>query len=142
MGVYRQRWNYELRPLRRRRLFLTVPDTTPETVSNQSLSLISLLKPWETPIPRKAGNFLSQRDRQHLSWGYFGTLWEAEPIPPEPDYKFVINPMTRKLDRVVNNISVLKADADTTDPTGGGGAATGRLPIVLQDGTTVYIAYY
>ncbi len=59
-----------------------------------------------------------------------------------PDYKFVINPTTGKLDRVVNNIKVLTADTDATDPTGSGAAANGRIPITLPDGTIVYLAYY
>ncbi len=57
------------------------------------------------------------------------------------DYRFVLNPVTGMLDRVVNNLAILKADVDATDPTGGGGAAVGRIPIVIN-GVTKYIPYY
>jgi hypothetical protein len=36
---------------------------------------------------------------------------------------------------------VFELPADATDPTGGGGAATGRIPVKIG-GATVYLAYY
>lgn len=66
---------------------------------------------------------------------------KTESLTPVPNYIFSLNPITGKLTKVVNNIAVLKADKDETDPTGGGGAATGRIPITVN-GVTVYIPYY
>ncbi len=57
------------------------------------------------------------------------------------DYILVLNPTTGQLQRVVNNLAILKAPVDETDPTGGGGAAVGRIPIVVN-GVTKYIPYY
>lgn len=63
-------------------------------------------------------------------------------VSDAPDYKLKPNPITGRLTRVVNNITVLQGNADDTDPTSGGGAANGRFPITLSDGTIKYLAYY
>ena len=41
---------------------------------NDKLALISLLKPWEVPLPISSDG-LDQADKQHLIWGYPGILW-------------------------------------------------------------------
>ena len=65
---------------------------------------------------------------------------KTAPAAIVPNYKLVVNPITGQLDRVVNNISVLKAVVDAVDPTGEGVA--GRAAITLGDGSTVYLALY
>lgn len=42
--------------------------------NSKKLSLISILQPYNTPIPTSTGS-LSQGDRQHLIWDYSGILW-------------------------------------------------------------------
>ncbi len=64
----------------------------------------------------------------------------GDPALPLPNYKYSFNAITSELDKVVNNMSVLKAIVDTTDPTTE--AVSGRIAITLQGGTTVYIAVY
>lgn len=77
------------------------------------------------------------------SFGWIAKVPEnlSEVAVAVPDYIFVFNPITGALDKVVNNLGILKANVDTTDPTGGGGAAVGRIPIVIN-GVTKYIPYY
>lgn len=41
----------------------------------------------------------------------------------------------------VSSGAVMELPADATDPTGGGGAATGRIPVIIG-GTTRFLAYY
>lgn len=60
---------------------------------------------------------------------------------PVSDYILAVNPATGNMTRVVNNIAILKAAKDEMDPTSGGGAATGRIPITIN-GVTKYIPYY
>ena len=43
---------------------------------NEKLALITLLQPWNTPIPISADG-LGQDDKQHLLWEYPGLLWGA-----------------------------------------------------------------
>ena len=45
---------------------------------NEKFALISLLKPWEVPLPIST-DALGQDDKQHLLWNYPGILWE-EPV--------------------------------------------------------------
>ncbi len=63
-------------------------------------------------------------------------------VSSAPDYIYRMNPISGHLDKVVNNASVLKISVDETDPTGGGAAAAGRIPVQLSDGTIKYLAYY
>lgn len=42
--------------------------------TNEKFALITLLQPWNTPIPISADG-LGQDDKQHLIWGYPGILW-------------------------------------------------------------------
>ncbi len=73
----------------------------------------------------------------------YGTITaKTEAVVLAPDYKFVMNPISGHLDKVVNNVSVLKINKDVTDPTGGGAAADGRIPVQFSDGTIKYLAYY
>ncbi len=65
----------------------------------------------------------------------------VEAVQALADYIFILNPATGNLTKVVNNLAILKAPVDATDPTGGGGAAVGRIPIVIN-GVTKYIPYY
>jgi len=41
---------------------------------NKKLALITLLQPWNTPVPISADG-LGQGDKQHLLAGYPGILW-------------------------------------------------------------------
>ena len=41
---------------------------------NKKLALITLLQPWNTPIPISVDG-IGQDDKQHLIWGYPGILW-------------------------------------------------------------------
>jgi len=45
------------------------------------------------------------------------------------------------IDFAVYKSGIFRVDTDNTDPTGGGGAATGRIPILVA-GTARYLAYY
>jgi len=42
---------------------------------NEKLALISLLQPWNVPIPISADG-IDQADQQQLLWGYPGLLWD------------------------------------------------------------------
>ena len=44
--------------------------------NNEKLALISLLQPWNTPVPISADG-IGQDDKQHLLAGYPGILWSA-----------------------------------------------------------------
>ena len=44
--------------------------------NNEKLALISLLQPFNTPVPISSDG-LDQADKQHLLWGYPGILWSA-----------------------------------------------------------------
>ena len=44
--------------------------------NNEKLALITLLQPWNTPVPISADG-LGQDDKQHLLAGYPGILWSA-----------------------------------------------------------------
>jgi hypothetical protein len=55
---------------------------------NEKLALISLLQPWNTPIPISADG-IDQADRQHFLWGYPGILWAAAPTAVAYFYGFL-----------------------------------------------------
>lgn len=44
--------------------------------TNEKFALITLLQPWNTPIPISADG-LGQDDKQHLIWGYPGIMWAS-----------------------------------------------------------------
>ena len=44
--------------------------------NNEKLALISLLQPWNTPVPISADG-IGQDDKQHLLAGYPGILWSG-----------------------------------------------------------------
>jgi len=59
--------------------------------TNKKLSLISLLKPWDTPIPVPEGGSLSQGDLQHLLWGYSGILWAVhDPLAGQDVFEIIL----------------------------------------------------
>ena len=47
--------------------------------TNEKFALITLLQPWNTPIPISADG-IGQADKQHLIWGYPGILWTSVDI--------------------------------------------------------------
>ena len=46
--------------------------------NNEKLALISLLAPFNAPVPISADG-LDQADKQHLLWAYPGILWTGGP---------------------------------------------------------------
>ena len=61
--------------------------------NNDKLSLISMLKPWEVPIPQPSGDStIDQADKQHLIWGYSGVLWAVPVVSVvNPVRRFIVN---------------------------------------------------
>jgi len=46
--------------------------------TNKKLSLISLLQPYNSPIPIPTGDsVLDSNDKKHLIWSYSGISWEG-----------------------------------------------------------------
>lgn len=88
---------------------------------------------------------LAGTDPSTKTWTDAATLY-IDNAPSEGVFAVIDNPYALFVDAGLcrfdgNGTDVFELPADATDPTSGGGAATGRIPVRIG-GTTVYIPYY